>query len=174
VYRRITPNEAAVILRDVLRAEDHILESVGRPGHSIDGVSVSPDGTKFTYIVHDGASGTSTLYLRSLAGGEARELSRTDAPNLLLNVAEWTPDGKRLIVAKGVSDSQGFILAKGSLWILPIDGGREIEIPGLHAKMQANTIRVHPDGKRVTFSTGGVRFEVWTLTNFLTAGGPGK
>ena len=75
---------------------------------------------------------------------------------------------QRLIVAREDRTSTA------ALWILPIDGGTELEISGLHPKIQANTIRVHPDGKRVAFSTGGVRFEVWTLTNFLTASGASK
>ena len=162
VYRRITPNEVAMVLRDIVRGEDRVLESIGRKGQFIEGVSVSPDGTNTAYIVHDRPSGRSTLYLRPLAGGEARELSRAEAPNRFENVAEWTPDSTRLIVAKG------------GLWIVPIDGGAEVEIPGLYPKIAANTIRVHPDGKRVAFTTGGARSEVWTLTNFLTASGRGK
>jgi len=150
-----------MVLRDMVRGEDRVLES-GRKGQSIEGVSVSPDGTKIAYIVQDRPTGRSTLYLRPLAGGEARELSHAEAPNGFANVAEWTPDSTRLIVAKG------------GLWIVPIDGGAEVEIPGLHPKIAANTIRVHPDGKRVAFSTGDARSEVWTLTNFLTASGASK
>jgi Tol biopolymer transport system component len=170
VYRRITPNEVAVVLRDTVRGEERVLESIGRKGQFIEGVSVSPDGTNITYIVHDASSGKSILYLRPLAGGEARELSRAEAPTRFANVAEWTPDSSRLIVAKGVRP--GDPLARP--WIVPIDGGAELEITGLQPKIAANTIRVHPDGKRVAFTTGRPRSEVWTLTNFLTASGRGK
>ena len=82
VYRRDTPHEVAVVLRDMLRSEDRVIESVGRPGQFIDGISISPDGTKITYIVHDGPSRRSTLYLRPLGGGEPRQLSHADAPNI--------------------------------------------------------------------------------------------
>ena len=84
----------------MLRSEDRVIESVGRTGQSIDGISISPDGTKITYIVHDAPSKRSTLYLRPLAGGEPRALSHADAPDSFANVAEWTPDSKRLIFAK--------------------------------------------------------------------------
>ena len=34
VYRRDTPHEVAVVLRDMLRSEDRVIESVGRPDSS--------------------------------------------------------------------------------------------------------------------------------------------
>jgi hypothetical protein len=89
VYRRDTPHEVAV-LRDMLRSEDRVIESVGRPGQFIDGISISPDGTKITYIVHDVPSRRSTLYLRPPGGGEPRQLTRR-RPEFFFNVAEWTP-----------------------------------------------------------------------------------
>jgi serine/threonine protein kinase/Tol biopolymer transport system component len=171
VYRRVTPNEIAVVLRDMVRGEDRVLASTDRKGQ-IDGVSVSPDGTKITYIVHEPRSYRATLYLLPLAGGEARELSRVDdAPYSFGNVAEWTPDSKRLVVAKINADDAR---EPPRVWIVPIDGGTEVEIAGFHPKIQANSISIHPDGKRVAFSTGGPRFEIWTLSNFLTPSGPGK
>ncbi len=71
----------------------------------------SPDGAWISYLSHDGTSGE--LYLRSLADGTVRQLTRLGAR---INSYSWSPDGKRLALA-------GDKFGNYDIWIADAQGG---------------------------------------------------
>jgi Tol biopolymer transport system component len=56
----------------------------------------TPDGRALTYT----DTGRSNIWLQPVAGGEPRKL--TDFANDLIFGYEWSPDGKRLAVVRGI------------------------------------------------------------------------
>ena len=78
----------------------------------------------------------------------------------------WTPDGRSIIFAK--NDGSG-----SSLWRISADGGDPQNL-GITTTNPVSGICVHPDGKRLAFSTS-VAFdnwetELWVMENFLPPG----
>lgn len=125
----------------------------------------SPDGTSlaFTYPV----SGTTEnrLVVLPLAGGTPRQLHVTREPEFIaMDSVTWTPDGKHLLFAK--RSGRG----PHSLWRVPAEGG---EAQKLNLTMEGNNVglRIHPDGRRVAFTSGVRASEIWVLENLLPASG---
>ena len=70
-------------------------------------------------------------------------------------LATWTPDGKHLLFSKRTSE----------IWSVNIETGKQErigpEIPGLFRAT------MHPDGKRIAFTTLERSSELWVMENFL-------
>ena len=163
IYRRQTKNEFAIVKKDMRTGEEEVLlakATKGAPG--IQTISLSPDGKLLAYISVDVEPVRRTLFVRPLAGGDERKLLET---RQLANVAEWADDAHLII---GRPKEENLV----SFSILAIDDNQELEIRDFAAKAQATTIRIHPDRKRVAFSLGDPRQEVWTMTNFLPGSKP--
>jgi Tol biopolymer transport system component len=166
-YRRITRLEAAVVIRDVNSGLDRELLKTGK-GIALHSVALAPDGTQVSYVQHD--KKVATLYVHPVSGGPPRVLLRRLWPDTLENVAEWTPDGRHLIVG---ASTEGRV-ATMTLWSVPVNGGSPVKIEGLKPRYGGNTLRIHSDGRRVAFSMGQRSQEVWLLKNFLTSAGATK
>lgn len=155
-YLRMTDTDTSIIERNLASGRDReVLRK-----RTLAGLSVSPDGRQLTFIEVDRSSRTSTLNVMPTDGGPARELFRSAEPGALQNLAEWTPDGQRVVFGTFEPD-------KPKYWIVPSGGGKpirlELEAPG------SSALRIHPDGRQVAFTTGARKWEVWTLENFLPA-----
>ena len=48
---------------------------------------------------------------------------------------------------------------------MPVEGG-EAEYTGL-AREALGNLQIHPDGRKVSFHAGRLRWEVWVMENFL-------
>lgn len=98
-------------------------------------------------------------------GGAARELIRV-SESQWAGLFAFTPDGKAAIVRK--------VLSPGSveLWRYPLDGGEPRKMEG-GSETPGVLLFVHPDGKRVVFTTNvpASPSEVWALENFLPVKG---
>jgi Tol biopolymer transport system component len=121
---------------------------------------VSPDGRSVATIQRTG--GTSVALVVPVAGGEPREVMRVNRPQVFTGGASWSPDGKRLMINTfwDVGDRR-------ETWLVPVDGGphQTLDLPGY----SWGRIRVHPDGRRIAYHAGQLKFEVWALENFLPA-----
>ena len=51
--------------------------------------------------------------------------------------------------------------------VVPVDGGPSVELNLPAGAMPP--LRVHPDGRRLSYLSGDSAIEVWTLENFLPA-----
>ena len=165
-YRRISGREAAVVIRDVKSGLDRELVKTSKEAilHS---VAFAPNGTQVSYIQYDPSNKTATLYVQPAAGGAPRSLLRKTWPDTLENLEEWTPDGRHLIVGVSREARVGTM----TLWSIPVEGGSPVKIEGLNPRYGGNTVRIHPDGRRVAFSMGQRSQEVWVLQNFLGSAG---
>ncbi len=118
------------------------------------GLDLSPDGKWLAF--HD--QGKDSIVVMSADGGEPREVVHLDEAELTQNgqrFATWTPDGKHLLFSKRTRE----------IWSVNIETGKQErigpEIPGL---LRAT---MHPDGKRIAFTTFQRSSELWVMENFL-------
>ena len=163
VYLRFTARDSALVVRNMSSgAEVTLAQQSG--ARALNFASLSRDGSQVSYVQRDPVAKASILWVRSLSSGRPREVVRYATPAALLYGAEWTPDGRHLIFAK----SDDGTVPNATLWSLQLDGSRPpVQIEGLHPQLGLNTLRVHPDGRRVAFSQGRSGAEVWMLSNFL-------
>ena len=99
-----------------------------------------------------------------IAGGEPRELLRAQEPETI-SVPAWMPDSRHIIYARSVAGEK----PEFELWRISVEGG---EPQNLGLRMEARVpygLSVHPDGKRIAFTAGTEREEIWVLKNFLPA-----
>ncbi len=135
------------------------LEKVICPGAAF---ALSPDGRWLAVHSEDQAAKMSVLKLFPVAGGEPRELLRLPVPGAFTQGLAWTPEGRYLLFGRaGVQEGQ----ARTELWRIPVAGG-EPEKLGLSGERMVE-FRVHPDGRRVAFTAGAPKAELWVMENFL-------
>jgi Tol biopolymer transport system component len=127
--------------------------------------AISPDGTQLAYVRSIRENTTeypSALSVMPLSGGAARELYRdpTWIGGSRYNSLTWSADQQSLIF--GREGEPGNVL-----WRVPIAGGSPTRI-GVAMPARLNSLTMHPDGKRLTFSaTEADHNEIWTLEHFL-------
>ena len=96
------------------------------------------------------------------ARDQAAELAATALQRTVaeLNLAEWTPDGRRILFNK----RQDYM----STWIVPASGGTPVQVALERGALAAG--RIHPDGRRIAFTAQGSQpSEVSSLENFQPA-----
>ena len=101
--------------------------------------------------------GGRTLYSISAEGGEAKELYR-GASKLSPHGAEWTKDGRNLLVA-----SIGQL--GGQLWAIAAEGGEPQPLNVVMRQILNPT--VSPDGRQVAFTAVQSKSELWVIDNLL-------
>lgn len=113
------------------------------------GLAISPDGNYLAFEEH-GTEGTSWKVIPT-EGGRPRELCRTQGAR---GGMTWTADSRQLLFVSG-----------GELASVSIEGGEPRKL-GLNMK-GLREIQLHPDGKRLAFTAGEPKAELWALENFL-------
>ncbi len=96
----------------------------------------------------------------SVDGGVPREILSLPR-NESFRQPEWSPDGQSVIASKV---GPGGFAAGLEIWRIPIGGGspQKLELGDITGEF-----RLHPDGRRITFTNGRLQREVWAIENFL-------
>ncbi len=115
-------------------------------------LSCSPDG-KWLAFIKRGKKGV--LRIMPAAGGEPRELYRSEQEDDSFFTLRWTPNGKYIL----------FVISQPeySLLRITIEGGKpeKLGLDIIH-------LSVHPDGQHIAFYNSTSRLaEVWVMENFL-------
>ena len=116
---------------------------------------LSPDGRQFAMI---GGQARGSLFVVPVEGGELREILKL-AKDGYFRSLEWTPDGQAVIASKVGAGGEAGV----ELWRIPIAGGspQKIALPVM------GDFSIHPDGRRIAFTSGQRQSEVWAIDNFL-------
>jgi Tol biopolymer transport system component len=130
--------------------------------------TISPDGQWIATTLANRSRKSSSLVLISVKDGAQREILTVTEPRALDAVSlAWVPNGRGLVVAQRLDANS----LKKDIWFVPIDGSLprklEIETNGL-----SDPFSVHPDGRRIAFTSGEETNEVWALEHFLPKKAP--
>ncbi len=101
------------------------------------------------------------LMVMPASGGEPRKLLEVREPEIIDSVA-WTPDSRYIVFSKGRGLPQE---PKIELFRISAEGGAPEKL-GL-AMEWLREIRFHADGRRIAFTAGSNKSEVWVMENFL-------
>jgi Tol biopolymer transport system component len=131
-------------------------------------VSLSPDGQRLAIVSREEQR---AIQILPASGGQARDLYRFKHSGGHPTWLDWTADGRSIIFSKRNED-RGW-----GLWRISVDGGEPRSL-GISTGY-IDVVCVHPDGKRLAFSTGTNEGpELWVMENFLpdekTEGNGGK
>jgi Tol biopolymer transport system component len=130
---------------------------------------LSPDGRQVALGLYDEAAKKTTIRLIPINGGEARDLfvltqdPKEKAPAYVEGLT-WTPDGREVLMVIRGAKAQD---SASKIWRLSAEGGQPRPTE-LTAEWMSQ-LRIHPDGRQVTFTAGRLQFEVWVMENFLKA-----
>ncbi|UCC81810.1 MAG: PD40 domain-containing protein [Gemmatimonadota bacterium] len=110
-------------------------------------LSLSPDGHTLAIGFNGG------IALMPTTGGELRWIYRGElATATWRGGMPWTPDGRYILFVSGFSE----------LWALPVSGG---EPHKLFEMSNLREVRLHPDGRRLSFTGGQSWAELWVMEN---------
>ncbi len=135
-------------------------------------LAVSPDGQQLAFVWTDAKNveRATALMVLPTAGGEPRELLRAQDP-AWIGVTAWPPDSRHIIYARSVYVEKPTF----ELWRISADGGEPQKLGLVMEGLEPYGLTIHPDGKRIAFTAGTGREEVWVLKNFLPgAKAPGE
>jgi Tol biopolymer transport system component len=119
------------------------------------------------FALADLATGTNRLAVLPTVGGSIREIEITRSArfdHLDIHV-DWTPDGRFLLVIgyNKTHDATG-------LFRVPVEGGEPVLITELPVDQNTRFLRLSPDGRRIAFTAGNGRGEIWAMENIPGTG----
>ncbi|MEK7753895.1 MAG: tetratricopeptide repeat protein [Acidobacteriota bacterium] len=161
IFRRETTaaKKSAIVVRNLESGRERDLLAVAQPS-LLRSLAVSNDGAHVAFLVQEAEKQSTVLKVMPAAGGEARELLRLVYPEGFVTIA-WTPDGRDLLFGRRPKATE----PRTELWRVPAQGGRPqplgLAMDGLRSPS------VHPDGRRIAFTAGEYKSEVWVMENFL-------
>jgi len=145
--------------------EQEVYRKVAPP--DLTSLTVSPDGKYLSFSTADSiAKRGHVIRIVPTAGGEARDLLLGTLENFATHA--WTPDGKTILFIKITASAKG---EKRELWQIPSAGGEPTTI---NIGMDLRDMQLHPDGRRIVFTSGMNAKEIWAMENFLPALRGGK
>jgi len=157
-----TAKTASIVARELATGQEKELYSIAEFSYRFcAGLALSRDGRQLAFAVREAKDGGSKiLKVLAAAGGEARDLLRGVQMPFPGSIA-WTPDGLSLLFTgeprRGESETE--------LWLISAQGGepRKLDLTGKNMR----ELCIHPDGRRVAYTSGGDRKEVWVMEGFL-------
>lgn len=116
--------------------------------------ALSPDGNMLGYLEEsEEVGGTTAVKVRSVTGGEPRELFRLTRPQVLYCPA-WTPDSRSLLFGVGSTNGTDSVLR---IWQADVDSGETRQLKGLRLLgKNMGGLSIHPDGQRIAFTAGRI------------------
>lgn len=155
LYYYAPPNRR-IIARDLAsQTEQAIHEATSSTGHQH--MVLSRDGRYLAF-------GASVISILPTSGGAAREVLRPPLDHQNLFGLDWSPDGKYLYLLMCWKERPG-----GELWRVRIEDGATQKFESDATLFPYRGIHVHPDGRRIAFTSAQRKNEVWVMENFLPA-----
>lgn len=125
-------------------------------------IALAPDGQTLAAMQSSEDGASIAINVMPIAGGESRVVLTVDTAVIRPRPLAWSADGQYVLYAR----------KGGDLWRVRRDGGESSALPLTVAN--ANTISVHPDGRRIAVSTGSQQRQVRVLENLKIPNGAGR
>jgi Tol biopolymer transport system component len=151
-----------IIRRDLATGRDVDLVSLANPV-GLPGIALSPDGRWLAFTAWEAA--TSPIWTLSLVpadGGNVRGIYRAAAHEEIGSIV-WTPDGRYLLFRKRISSAPGQNAPTETEFWRASPDGRVVEKTDLD--LNGNWFAFSPDGRRLSFTVGQSKSELWALEN---------
>jgi Tol biopolymer transport system component len=161
-YQELGPEEMKIVALNLSSGSKRVVVNTQLSDYHLNGwFALSPDGERVALQVHNGTK--RRVLVAPAGGGEARIVHENKDELMQRWAVAWSPDGRYVLFVERPNVKSAY-----ELWRLPVQGGQPeslgLAADGLHAP------RVHPDGTRISYSSGSFSgFEIWALENFLPA-----
>lgn len=168
IFERRPPlgDRSRIVTRDLETGEERELYRAVPPARvhhwPTSNTAVSPNGQRLAFVWTDAKVGITALMVLPIADGEAREVLRAQEPEWI-SVPAWTPDSRHVMYARTIYSEK----PKFELWRISAEGGEPQKLGLVMEGLEPYGLSVHPDGKRIAFTAGTEREEVWVLKDFL-------
>ena len=167
VYPRSAPERpeitSGLFARDLATGRE---ERIADERAATQAIGVSPDGRQLALVLRPDSTRVTRVVTMPIAGGPMREIARAAYPVHYESqyAVNWTPDGRHVLVMRGSweGDSTHAIVA------IPEGGGDIIQVMRSGGQ---NGHTLHPDGRRIAYSGGAHRDELWVLDDLTPQGG---
>ncbi len=169
LYYRVNESEdSRIVARDIETSTETVLQHRTPPQVLSWWVDTSPDGQHlafFEFEVHDGQGFSTRLIVAPIAGGPSREVYRLGSGDGIPHSLVWSPDGQKLVYMLSGSKEAP---AATSVWVVSAQGGTPER---LDLTMEGTlSFSLHPDGRRIAFTSGQSGAEIWVMEDFLPSG----
>lgn len=165
VYLRVDEKRTDVVLHDLGAHEE---EELYRSYH-VHAAALSSDGRSLAFSTADelpesGVANSNALKVLDVSTGAARELDRVSETHEITSVT-WLPDGRLLYFVAHPSSSDH---PDGRLLLTAIGG--DAAPYGLALPPEdLPSLRFHPDGARIAYTSEEASTEVWAVKNYLSS-----
>lgn len=151
-----------IVRRDLRTGERHRVQRTYGVGGRI---GLSPDGRLMAYGENHWGVGPLEIRVVPVTGGTSRiAYTFPDGHQPIGNRATllWTPDGRHILFPEQARQDSSHLLR-----MVPVDGGESRTL--LHTNASEGPIwnvRLSPDGRRIAYTGGAARAEIWLLSGF--------
>ena len=161
---------ATVVVRDLATGQEKVIFQPPS-GMKIDDIALSPDGQQVALTLLEKQTQSSILKVLPISGGEARELSRTKEPEVIVGDSlSWSSDSRYIVFGRAVNSQEllgGYFPHGRETQMLAISSrGGEPHALGLSMD-SANSASFDPAGHHIAFAAGRAKSEIWVMENFL-------
>lgn len=133
--------------RRITAPEEREHKRAGRP-------VFAPDGRSVAYIVGQ------RILATTIDGQETRELLHLENEKQIINIFDWSPDGRHIVFTPGNNE----------IWCAPTDGGEPFrigDISNMGGKAWAWAPKWSPKGDAIIFTVNCEKYQYWVMENFL-------
>jgi len=161
---------ATVVIRDLATGQEKVIFQPPA-GMKIDDIALSPDGQQVALTLLEKQTQSSVLKVLPISGGEARELTRTKEPEVIVGDSlSWSSDSRYIVFGRAVNSQEllgGYFPHGRETQMLAISSrGGELHALGLSMD-SANSASFDPAGHHIAFAAGRAKSEIWVMENFL-------
>ena len=158
VSREADTKATRIVVKDLESRSENELYS--DPHLNYRWLAISPDGKWLAFSTYDLETRTAALNIIPSDGGERRRVvSLRESKTSTIRGIDWMPDARDLLFLR--EDDPGV-----SLWKVSLEGGSPQKL--WHPKKLVMMYpRVHPDGRRIAFTSLRYREGLWVMENFL-------
>jgi Tol biopolymer transport system component len=134
-------------------------------------VEVSRDGRRLAFYIRDPQARTMSLMTMTAPGETPRPLGPSVRfPEIIDDIWALTPDGSHVFYTTYDRDDRESASWVHKAWRVDVEGGTPQPVAlAMENFGYVGNVNVHPDGRRIAFTSEYNKSEVWALENFLPA-----